>query len=373
MFAADARARYASAVREAELWHAGVWTPQIPQTLSQAHSALVNLKTTALVYLFGPSPMVPEAFVITLNVTIVIAVYLICRHIGATRKSTVAAVLLTAFLPSLIFWSTQDLKDPVTAACIAWAVLALLKVGERAHGGYLLLLIAANLVAIVYRPYVGILLVVGQGLAWAATVKLPQTYIGRLTQIVMFAIMAPIVIHIGMQEMRATYGEQMGLRWAVESYMTFRERAVRGGSVKGSDYAIPLEASSPTEAVLQLPIRVALLIFSPIPLFPGTLRRMLTYPQMWFIYLFVVPRFVRGIWEIWQKNRPALLSLLLLIVPIVIAYALKTALSGEAMRMRIQFIPILLIFAGIGHGVIARNRPKKDAEPSVLSRVRKNS
>ncbi len=358
MFAADAIARYVHSARNALLWRQGIWSPRLPQTLSEAHSTVVDLKTTVLIYLFGPSPMLPEAFTITFNVTIIIAIYLIARHIGATRNAARAATLFAAFIPSLVFWSTQDLKDPVTATCIAWATLAMFKVGERAHGGYLLLFIIADLIAIVYRPYVGILLVVGQGLAVAATVRLPRTPLGTITRIAMFTIIAPIALQFGIKEMQETYGETFDLQWAVESYMMFRQSGIEGG-LRGSEYAIPLTASNPTQAILQLPLRILLLLLSPIPLFPGTFRRMLTYPEMWFIYLFVVPRFVAGVREAWNKNRPALLTILLVLAPIIVSYALKTALSGEAIRMRAQFVPVLLIFAGVGHAVYERRRTEQ--------------
>ena len=157
--------------------------------------------------------------------------------------------------------------------------------------------------------------------------------------------------------MKATYGEEFGLQWAVDSFRGFREAGLAGG-VLGSEYEIPITASTPTQAILQLPLRVLLLLLTPIPLFPGSLVRILTYPEMWFVYLFIVPRFAVGVGEAWRKNRPALLAILLALTPIVMAYALKTSVSGEAIRMRSQFMPLLLIFAGVGHAVKARRRER---------------
>jgi len=355
-FAADAIARYSWGRRDAELWHLGLWQPRLPQTLSEAHSTVVQLKTTALIYLFGPSPMLPEAFVITLNVTVCVAVYLLCRQIGATRRATSAAVLFSAFMPTLVFWSTQDLKDPVCATCVAWAMLGMLKVGERAHGGWLLVMIGADLFALIYRPYVGILLMVGQGLAWVYSLRLPQTALGHVSRAALFAMIAPVAMYVGVQEMKSTYGEDIGLEWAVESYAVFRQSGIDAGSIHGSEYEIPLTASTPTQAIIQLPIRVLLLLLTPIPLFPGTFRKLLTYPEMWFIYLYVIPRFGLGIREAWRKNRGALLTILLALTPIIVSYSLKTAVSGEAIRMRSQFMPLLLIFAGVGHAIKERRK-----------------
>lgn len=366
-FAADAIARYNAGRQGAELWHLGLWRPEWPKTLQESHNILVQLKTTALIYVFGPSPMLPEAVVITLNVTVCIAVYLIARHIGANRRATAAAVVFTGFMPTLVFWSTQDLKDPVCAAAIAWAVLGMLKVGQRAHGGWLLVMVGADLLALVYRPYVGILLLVGQGLAWVYTLKLPRTATGSVIRVALFAVIGPVAIYFGVQEMKSTYGEEMGLEWAVESYGIFRESGIEAGSIEGSEYEIPLTASTPTQAIMQLPIRILLLLLTPIPLFPGTFRKMLTYPEMWFIYLYIIPRFVTGVKEAWHKNRAALLTIMLALLPMVVSYSLKTAVSGEAIRMRSQFMPLLLIFAGIGYAIKERERA---AEVQRAARLR---
>ncbi len=366
-FAADARLRYSVGKQGAELWHLGLWRPELPKTLSESHNMLVQLKTTALIYLFGPSPMLPEAFIIALNVSICIAVYLLARQIGATRQAARAGVAFSAFMPTLVFWSTQDLKDPVCATAVAWAVLGMVKVGRRGHGSWLLVMIFADLLALLYRPYVGILLLVGQGVSAVYTLRLPRTPVGTVIRASLFAMMAPIALYFGVQEMKSTYGDEMGLQWAVDSYAIFRESGQALGDVEGSEYDIPLTASTPAEAILQLPVRILLLLLTPIPLFLGTFRKMLTYPEMWFIYLYVLPRFVLGVREMWQKNRAGLLTIFLALTPMITSYALKTAVSGEAIRMRSQFMPLLFIFAGIGYVLKERQR-LREIETSRFNR-----
>jgi hypothetical protein len=353
----DTAVRYADAVRLARAWHEGVWVPQLPDTLSASHSLLINLKTVLLVYLFGPSPMLSEAFTIVANASICIAVYLICRHLKATPLATRVAVLLNAFLPSLILWSTQDLKDPILAVCGAWALLGMLKVSENwGRAQYLLLLVAMNGIALFYRPYVGILLVTGQGLAWAYTVRLPKNNVGKMARVMIFLLLAPLAVYVGVREMKDTYGDGMGLEWANNQFNSFRESGKEQEGLKGSEYEIPLTASSPAMAIVQLPLRILLLILTPIPIFPGPIRRMIMFPEMWFLYVWVVPRFAKGVREAWRKNPQAMMAILLMVGPVIVAYALKTSVSGEAARMRTQFFPELLIFAGIGHAVMRRER-----------------
>ncbi len=72
-----------------------------------------------------------------------------------------------------------------------------------------------------------------------------------------------------------------------------------------------------------------------------------------------MPRFIAGFREAWQKNRSALATILLVLAPLIVAYALKTSVSGEAIRMRSQFMAVLLIFAGIGYAVYERRKTER--------------
>ena len=92
---------------------------------------------------------------------------------------------------------------------------------------------------------------------------------------------------------------------------------------------------------------------------------MLMFPEMWFLYLYVVPRFVKGLRAAWSGNRMGTAAVLLSVGPWVLAQALKTALSGEAVRMRSQFLPELLIFAGVGYAVMEQ---RKQARQDVADR-----
>lgn len=361
LFGADTRYRFGEAVELAQMWREGLWVPQLPTSLGESHNLLIGLKTVLLVYIFGPSPMLSEAFTITLNASICIAVYLICRHIGATSGAARVAVAVNALLPSLIFWSTQDLKDPVLAACGVWALLCVLKVSRDVRQpGYLALLVVSDALALTYRPYVGILFMIGQACALVSIVPLPMDALGRLIRTSLFILLAPLAVYVGLQGLQDTYGSDMNLEYANDQFNAFREDAVSTG-LQGSEYEIPLTASTPAIALLQLPIRVLLLLLTPIPLFPGTPVRMMMFPEMWFVYLWVVPRFGFGVREVWVKHRSALVTILLSVAPLIAAYALKTSVSGEAARMRTQFLPQLLILAGIGHVVWQRERRQRQA------------
>ena len=370
IFAADAILRYNWSKNRAEAWEQGLYAPSLPMGLGDAHAELIMLKTIALFRVFGVSPMLPEAVTITVNVTVIIAIYLICRQIGAVRNAARAAAVFGAFLPSLMFWSTQNVKDPVTAAGVTWAALAVISISQRARSGDFALLSGATFLTVVYRPYVGFMLIMGQLLGGLMTVKLPRTALGSVSRISMLVVMVPLILYAGLREMEQTYGG-VDLHWAIEQYTEFHEAASQRPGARGSEYEIPLTADTPTQAIMQLPIRILLLLLTPIPLFPGGLTKLMMYPEMWFIYLFLVPRFGTGVCEAWRKNRPALILLLMVIAPMISGYALKTSVSGEAFRMRVQFLPVLLVFAGVGHAVRQQRKLERKQRRAEKMRYRR--
>lgn len=368
LVAEDAVFSLETAMQNIRMWDAGLWSPALPQTLAEAHYETLRLVTTILLRVFGPSSLVPEVVPVTATSSICIAIYLAGRALGATRSATRTAVLLSAFLPSIIYFSSQNVKDPITATATAWIIALMLRPprGRSARtAAWIAGLILANLVATLYRPYVGILLIVGQGLAGAWSVRLPASPLGRVLRVWLLAAMFPLSVFLGLQERALAYGEALDIAWVTGRYERFRETAIEAGT-KGSEYVIPVSASDPMTAVLQLPIRIPLLLLSPIPLFPGTLRRLMAYPEMWFIYLFCVPRFIVGLREVLRRNSPGALVVLLSVAPMIIAYALKTALSGEAIRVRTQFLPELLLFVGVGHALLRARR-----EAPVMARPNK--
>lgn len=357
----DAAGRHYASVQEAASWHLGLAHPHLPATLAESIGYPPQLKTTVLYYLFGPSPLLPQAFVATGTVSICIAVYWIMASGRIPRTMRRLPVLLSAFLPSFIFWHTLDNKDGVTAFCAAWSLLGLLWAfqgrGKSAAG--IPLLVGMDLLALFYRPYVGILLITGQGLAWAYTVKLPGTPSGKIVRMWLFVLVGSIAVWSGRNEMKDTYGEQMGLQWAANSYTSFWGNGP--GATSGSQYEINIPAANVLEDILGLPIRILLLLLSPIPLFAGSFRKLMSYPEQWFIYLYVVPCFFWGLRLAFRNRANWTATVLLTVAPIILAYALKTSVSGEAARMRTQFTSELFVFTGIGRAFLQQRKEARRA------------
>lgn len=355
----DSVGRDAQAAREAASWHMGLAHPHLPATLAQSHDYMVQLKTSILYYLFGPSPLLPEAVVATGTASICIAIYILLQVGNVPRKMRRLPVLLCALLPSFIFWHTLDNKDGVTATCAAWSLVGLLWIfqGSKKTLMGIPLLACMDLVALVYRPYVGILLMAGQGLAWTYAVRLPKTPVGRVTRIWLFIIMSAFAMWAGTKEMKDTYGQKMGVQWASKQYSSFWQ-----GAQGHSAYEINIPSHNVVEDILGVPARVLLLLLSPIPVVPGSIRKMMTYPEQWFIYLYVVPAFYWGIRFAFRNRASWAATILLTVAPIILAYALKTSISGEAARMRTQFLSELFLFTGIGRVFIDQRKLARRAK-----------
>jgi hypothetical protein len=234
IFAADAAGNHRWSAEHAQMWREGLWRPWVPTSLGEWHSWAVTFKTVLLYRLLGPSPFIPEALTITAGASAALAIYLTCRRIGGTRPAARTAAALTAFLPSLMFWSTQDLKDPILSCCAAWGLFAFVQtrsLGLRASS--LLLLGLADLTALLYRAYAGLLLITGQGMAAAYAVRLPATAGGKLARAWIFITLAPVVMYFSYREIQSNYQEKSSLPWLVDVSDQYWEVA-RDSGVQGS-------------------------------------------------------------------------------------------------------------------------------------------
>ena len=109
---------------------------------------------TGFVYfLLGPHQLAVQVLNITLgSLTVVVVFYL---ALEASRSSQVARIsaLLVALTPSFIFWSCMAIKDPVAILAMSLLVLCTIKLRQKFHMKWTLLMLLALLVFLGIREY----------------------------------------------------------------------------------------------------------------------------------------------------------------------------------------------------------------------------
>ena len=329
-------------------WEMGYSSPAVPTELSQLHDWFHTYRSAVLFYYFGYSPLLPEVTNIALSTSSALAGYLVVRRWSGARGARIAAVLI-AFWPSIMVWSTHNLKDPVNLAALSWSIYGLLLLRDRITPTAIIITLLGWALGFLIRPYMGVLMVAGQVAGLGFVAMRSRSAVGRLGSIFITLGLAAISFTVGASQIKQMYGEAMSLQYAEEKRQTFYEGAVASRS-KGethSEYVVDLRATSTAGIILQLPLRIPLFLLSPIPIKLGSPRLLATYPEMLFLY-WLIPHFIRGLRHVWRRRRAEAAFVLCSIAPICIVFSVGTSIAGEAMRYRDIILPALLLFAAVG-------------------------
>src|SRR6185295_18859589 len=92
-----------------------------------------------------------------------VVIYLCAHHVFQNSRVSRLAGIAVAFYPSLVLWSAQGLKDGPVVFCLAVAILATLKLGEKLSLKYIAILVGVLLALIALRFYVFYMIAVAIG------------------------------------------------------------------------------------------------------------------------------------------------------------------------------------------------------------------
>ena len=268
--------------------------------------------------------------------------------------------MLIAFWPSIMVWSTHNLKDPVNMAALSWSTYGLLLLRDRVTPTATIITFLGWALGFLIRPYMGVLMIAGQLAGLGFVAMKPRTAVGRLGSLFITVGLAVVSFTVGASQIKQMYGDAMSLQYAEDKRQSFYEGAVdsRAKGETHSEYVVDLRATSTAGIILQLPLRIPLFLLSPIPIKFGSLRLMATYPEMLFLY-WLIPKFILGLGYMWRHRRAEAIFVLCAIAPICIVFSVGTSIAGEAMRYRDIILPGLLLFAAVGWGLQKEARERR--------------
>lgn len=135
--------------------------------------------------------------------------------------------------------------------------------------------------------------------------------------------------------------------------VAFVSSVLEGRGEGGAAYLVELSINSPSDLLLQAPIRVFYFIFSPMPWDVRTPAHLfgLIDAVFWWYLAFRIVKHRRVIFS----NRSAL-ALFLVVSVLMVVFAFGTSNFGTAMRHRAKFVPILFVIAAGSVGMARRQR-----------------
>lgn len=263
------------------------------------------------------------------------------------------AFLLAAFFPSIVLWTSINLRDSWSFLLMAGALLNAYLLREKFTRGRALLLV----LCIGCFPFVRAYMVplIGLGiLASYFAVRLRQLP----TAIVSLSVMLVLLIF-------------MAQRFGISTELQLEERLqtlqrLRAGLAYGrSAVDTSIDISTPTGAMLYLPRGVATFLLAPFPWRLNSWRQVMALPEtlFWYVVLYQAGReAIRGVRK--ELSRIALPLFVFGIITVI--YGLVEGNEGTAYRHRAHAVLIVFIFAA---GDYARRRSMvPQGEPSKRPR-----
>jgi len=116
--------------------------------------------TGLIYYLIAPEPFLIQLINITLGALLVLPIFGIVRNLTDDVFTQRFATILTAFFPSIVYWSTLMLKDPASVLAIALIIYGVVELRRRWTLWPLIGIVAGLLVLVGVRTYLFTVLVV---------------------------------------------------------------------------------------------------------------------------------------------------------------------------------------------------------------------
>jgi hypothetical protein len=334
---------------------AGRWAGEVPYfELRRDEPRGYYYIVAALYFFLGRNMMWPGLLNSLLGALLVPLVYDLAVRVGGSPAMGLRAARYTAYFPSLVLWSSLNIRDAWVVLLIALICREAVVLNERFELRTLAGLTAAVFGLTQFRGY--LLYAVSLPVVLALMLKgrgnvVRNAAIGALVAIVAVyaeAVTAPRIPDLErLAELR---------RWSAKE------------GIAASGFARDVDVSTPAGALAFLPVGLVYFLFAPFPWTIANLRQAFTLPEMLFFYS-LVPSMVRGLVHLTRQRLTNALPMLLLTAVVSFAYAIGQGNVGTIYRHRAQVLPFYLILASVGVEVHRKRKRNQAGPPTTESQT----
>jgi hypothetical protein len=314
----------------------------------EGHSSFLHLGAYIqgfLNYILGESVL--NLFVYPLlSIWVVIVVYFLAKEFF-NKNVAILASLIVAFLPSLIIWSSINIRMSITIASLA--IIGLFSAKFRKSNKVRYLVMVAIALALVYMAKDKIILPTS---VITVFILLTSIKINKIMKNTIFFIIVIISLYYIMENHSLTTRPPKVILKLITHQRDFATYA-SGSNYKIYDEYVYLEDIEKSEKIYiktvikALPKGVAYFLFSPFPWKITNTLRLYSYPQILLNY-FMFPFFILGILIGLRYSYDATYCMLLLFIFFTIIYSLSMGNVGTVARHRDLVSPFFFIFASAG-------------------------
>ena len=284
---------------------------------------------------FGFTPLAPKLINAFLGAWTGLLAYRLGGEVGG-RAGARGAALLTLLMPSMVLWSTQNLREAAVTFLNGALLLSMVRLHVRPRVRTLgLTLLALTLLAFL-RDY----------LAWMAALALVGSLVmasgrGTLSRLV---IAGTILILWVAAYRNLGFGADLVQTANFESIDAQRRALAFGGTA----FAPEVDISTPVRGLLFLPVGVAFFLLAPFPWqVTSSPLAALAFPETIVWYGLLIWAAV-GLVHLIRHRFSRVIPLLVFVAVTVAVYGLVEGNAGTAYRHRSQLVMSILVFAAVG-------------------------
>jgi 4-amino-4-deoxy-L-arabinose transferase-like glycosyltransferase len=310
----------------------------------------------AFYYLFGRYRMNATVFnsiVGTLGITVVFRIALHFFHEAIARR----AALFSAFFPSMIIWSAIALKDCVVTFLVLVAVLFCIRLRKRFSIANVIGTVLPIIAVYPLRFYMVYFLLAA--LAGTLALNRPgRIFAGVSKQLLLVGGLLAVVTVFGLTSSASADFNMMTL----DNASAYRQGMAISAN---SSFAKDVDVSTPTGAILFLPLGITMMLWSPLPWQMVSLRPLLALPEM-LVWWALAPALLRGAVFAIRHRFSEHLPIIVFTAILLIGYGLTMGNVGAAFRMRSQVLNLLFLF--VAYGQYLKIAKRKGIDPAILVR-----
>lgn len=305
--------------------------------------------------LFGFAPLAPKLINAFLGVAVGMMGYRMAGELLGRQPARTAAVLIT-FFPSLVLWSTQNLRDTPTVFLLMFLFWQVFRLRTRVTGsGILGVLVSLSLLALL-RDYLAVVVAVtliGSVLISPARKLHTNIFIGLV--LFTFGVLANQRFGLATETLESA---------SFESLTRQREALATGGSAFGTGF----DTSTPQGSLLYLPRGLVYFLFAPFPWMVGSRLSLMALPEM-LVWYALIPMVIGGARYLLRRKFFEVLPMLFFLTVTSAVYALVEGNAGTAYRHRAQVLVFFLLMASGGLSLWRTRRKSQVTTRSSMLRL----
>lgn len=320
----------------AEAWTSSAPTPAFPFTKTAVSGWGMYYYVAAVYFLIGNNSFALQLLNGALGALTCLITYRIATLVYPSQRVARTAVLLTAFSPSLVLWSSQMMRDGPIVFCLALCTYYTLRLRERLELRWIAGLALTLFALFALRHYV----------AYIVFAAIAGTLILGHRRFTPLRVMqgAALVILIGLA--LAYYGGSSVAEKAL-NIKSIQSARVWSAQAANSGYGGDVDITDPQAALAFLPVGAAYFLFAPFPWMLTNLRQLITLPEL-IVWWALTPALIRGFWRSTRDRLRESLVISVFTIGLTIVYALYQTNVGTAYRHRAQLYVFFAVFISIG-------------------------